>query len=89
MSQTTTTKTIYWHVLGQNAGQIVTEHQPQICGASEGAEGRGKGLRLFTDASDMTWWLVKGKKTIAEGSYCGQNQLPTVDEALAMFRKAR
>lgn len=79
------TRRLFWMALGRNQGQIVTEHQPQVAGAAEGYEGKAKGIRLITDASDQTWQIFKGKRLVASGDYKGANAIPSVDDALAMI----
>lgn len=75
---------LFWLVLGRNQGQIVAEHQPQVAGAAEGNEGKARGIRLITDASDLSWQIFKGKRLVACGDYKGSNAIPSVDDAMAM-----
>ena len=69
---------VFWSVLGRNQGQIVTEYQPQVAGASEGNEGRARGLRLFVDGSDKSWHVYRRGKLVSQG----HGNPPTVQAAM-------
>ena len=86
MRTRTYSTSLYWHTTRRNQGQIVTDSQPQIAGAAEGAEGPAKGLRLTTDASDRTWELRKGRRVVATGNLA-DGPAPTVAEAMALAAK--